>query len=244
MNKKDKNYHPERGSAILWILVAVGLFAALNYAFNSSSRTSTSLLSDAEAEAYANQIIQYGNEVKATVKRLQLRGCSDTEISFENDVVTGYENLNAPDDGSCDVFNIAGGGLNWKSPPSSSLDRALNSNEAFGQYFFSGRAQILDIGQNCGNENCNELLMLVGFLNSTQCEILNKQYTHDSDIIINESINQVPPDNNDIFVGIYDFSNSPVIGDTAASLAKQSAGCVKRGNSTYGYTYYHVLIAR
>ena len=123
MTKHNQN-NKEAGSAIIWILMAVALFAALNFAFNSSTRTSTSTLDDAAATAYANQIIAYGNEVKNAVKRLTLRGCIATEISFDNDAWTRIDetiknhsagdNPNAPTDKSCHVFSENGGQIEAK----------------------------------------------------------------------------------------------------------------------------------
>lgn len=253
MNKKDKNYHVERGSAILWILVAVGLFAALNFAFNSSSRTSTSLLSESEAEAYANQIIQYGNEVKQTVKRLQLRGCSDTEISFENDVISGYENLNAPDDGSCDVFNITGGGLSWKVPDRSMLDSSQNGSNNFGQYFFANTIQIQDIGTTCSTSDCTDLTMHIPHIKKNVCAAINKRLNIESDLNNAESVTNMIYTDIYKFKGNYGFitsSNTSTIGDEGGTdmPAGKNNGCIYRGGWTTGanapYTYFHALIAR
>lgn len=175
MNKRNKNYNHEKGSAILWVLVAVALFAALNFAFNSNSRTSTSLLSDAEAEAYANQIIQYGNEVKSAVKRLQLRGCSDTEISFENDIVSGYENPNSPNDGSCNVFDIAGGGMSYRLADTKMLDESESAVTTYGLYNFAGDTRIPNIGTSIDGLSGNELYIATTALKENICRSINKK---------------------------------------------------------------------
>lgn len=151
MNTKN----PEQGSAIIWILIAVALFAALNFAFNSGSRTSTSVLDDAEASAYANQIIAYGNEVKAAVKRLQLRGCSDTEISFENNVLAGYTNPNAPTNKSCHVFDIAGGGLNHSPPLNAFKGPSANSYSSI-----VNGIVVTGAGSDCGTPECTDLVLV------------------------------------------------------------------------------------
>lgn len=46
------------------------------------------------------------------------RGCTDTQVSFENGLVSGYTNSNAPSNHSCHVFDPAGGGDTWPQPPS------------------------------------------------------------------------------------------------------------------------------
>lgn len=117
----------EQGNAIIIILIAVSLFAALGYAFTQSSRTSTGFISQEEAKANANQILSYGNDLKSAIKRLNLRGCDDSEISFENNIVSGYTNGTAPTNKSCHVFDPAGGGLTYKKMDLSGLDETAAS---------------------------------------------------------------------------------------------------------------------
>ena len=176
----------ERGSAILWILIAVGLFAALNYAFTNSTRTSTSLLTDTQAESYANQIIAYGNEVKSAIKRMQLRGCSDTEISFENAVVSGYSNPNSPSNKSCHVFDIAGGGVQYKNLDTSWLDKDASTNTFYGENIFMIACPLgvgTDLNDTTGsscNTNTNtlahgDLVLITPYIKKEICEAINKK---------------------------------------------------------------------
>ncbi len=161
MNRKteNKNEHiNERGNAIFMILVAVALFAALGYAVTNSSRTSTTLLTDEEATAYANQMMAYGNEVKTVVRRLQLRGCDETEISFENNIVTGYINPNAPSSNKCHVFDIAGGGLTWQT-----FDDA--------EVIFSGANVVSGVGND--GTNGTELNFFVRNIPTNTCITIN-----------------------------------------------------------------------
>lgn len=164
----------QNGNAIVMILIAVALFAALSYAFTYASRTSTSFISDEEAKAYANQIIAYGNEVKSAVKRLQLRGCSDTQISFENSVVTGYTNPNAPTDKSCHVFDIAGGGLNFIKISENILDNSYSANTSYGIFNTTGDVRILNVGTSLNGPTGNELIGVVSFINKNICQAINK----------------------------------------------------------------------
>ncbi len=220
MNKKNEISNKESGSAILWILVAVSLFAALNYAFNSSSRTSTSLITDAEAEAYANQIIQYGNAVKAAVKRLQLRGCSDTEISFENNIVAGYENLNAPDDGSCDIFNTAGGGLQW------------NSNF---ESFYSGYIPMDDV-----SSTEPELSLQILNIPTDTCFHINKALSISTDM--NADRTDAITSTTDKFVGVYDNTTvTDISGDEISEFSGEKKYCRDDGTDSH---YIIALIAR
>lgn len=248
MNKKNKNFGSENGSAIVWILVAVALFAALNFAFSGNSRNSTSMLDDAEAEAYANQIIQYGNEVKQAVKRLQLRGCSDTEISFENNIISGYTNPNSPADKSCHVFDIAGGGLNWKEVPSNALDSSFSSSNGFGNFLFPNSVKVEGIGTTCENDDCVELMITTAYLTKKICEQMNETLNISSaDLSQHEGIVNLTMESADFFIGSYNYEttgSTSTIGDsgTGAFPTNTPSGCFFR--STYGHQYFQTLLAR
>jgi hypothetical protein len=215
--------------------MAVALFAALNYAFNSSSRVSTSLLTDSEATTYANQIIAYGNEVKSTVKRLQLRGCSDAAISFENDVVSGYENPNAPDDGSCNVFNIAGGGLSWVNPPPVFYNSSANWSE--GKYAFLTGTEWDGVGTTCTSVSCSDVILFLNTLDEDTCNIINKNLGYSS-----------TPQDSDFggaqFNGtnLYGYTLADEVGGSGAQGRKSA--CFNKASGTRHYIYMQALIVR
>lgn len=107
-----------RGNILFLILLAVVLFAALAYAVTSSLRGGGKSASDESAAATASALIQYGALIENTVQRLMVSNdCKETQLSFENTVDLSYLNAAAPD--KCKLFNPAGGGLTWQSPPSS-----------------------------------------------------------------------------------------------------------------------------
>lgn len=101
-----KRTSAERGSAIIFLFIAVALFGALAYAFMSSSRTSTAWLENEQAKAAATGGQDCINTVNMAVKRLEARGCG-TLISYRED---GTPIADGPTDGSCSVFHTQGGG--------------------------------------------------------------------------------------------------------------------------------------
>jgi len=225
----------QNGNAIVLILVAIALFAALGVAFSNTSRTSSSFLSDAEAEAYANQIIAYGNDVKSAVKRLQLRGCSDTEISFENNVVAGYENPNSPTDKSCHVFDVAGGGLQWQEAP----PPYANTGPLFyeGKYAYIYNTEWQGNGATCGNQECGDLLLILSSLDQKICSIINIQL----------NLQNTPTDTTYggvQFTGSYLSAHNTLADESggAEAVGKKSA-CFNRTNDS-AYIYTQILIAR
>lgn len=104
----------QTGSAIHLILVAVALFGALSYAFTNSTRTSISFIDSAEREANATGALSRSNDVLAGLKRLKLRGCKDSEISYEGppfNASTGSYNSSSPKDYSCHLYHIKGASI-------------------------------------------------------------------------------------------------------------------------------------
>ena len=121
----------QRGIAIGPILFVVAILAVLASAIAAGSGSFNGDTSAVKAKAQATAILGYANEVKLGVDRVLGKGCTDTQISFENPVVSGYENPNAPSDKSCHVFDVNGGGIVWKNPP-----KEIFYNSEYGQWYF------------------------------------------------------------------------------------------------------------
>lgn len=110
----QSKHRKEKGNVFFYILLAVVLLGALSYAISSSSRhTSTGTITDGQAKLFAAEIIHIGSQVKDATAKLLLRGCTDSQISIENDNVSGYANAGAPGDESCHVFHVSGGGVQF-----------------------------------------------------------------------------------------------------------------------------------
>jgi len=120
----DRTENLQRGIAIAPILFVVAILAVLAMAIAAGSGAFNGDTSAVKAKAQATAILEYAEQVKMAVDRVRGHGCLDTEISFENPFVSGYTNPNAPSDKSCHVFDVNGGGIVWKTPPSSSQNQA------------------------------------------------------------------------------------------------------------------------
>ena len=246
MNKENS----QSGNVLFYILIAVALLAALSFAVSQSGRGSGKAISAERIKLAATEIIQYANALNAAVAQLQLRGCKDTEISFENNIVTtGYDNPNAPEDGFCNVFSINGGGVQWRTPESDWIDSTIDSGEYnYGVFFFTGGSCIEGVGRvtaNCysSDSTSTELLMALPYLKEEICEAINEK--------LSLGFSSIPKDGNKAwsetgtnqFAGTY--SNSPVvIGNEAPELYNVTAACFEAGSYPEGYAFYNVLIPR
>lgn len=234
----DANQKYESGNVIVWILVVVGLMAGLSYAFTSSSRSSSSMLTDTQAEAYASEIIAYGNELKSAVKRLRLRGCNETEVSFENNVssLNNYANANSPTDNSCHVFDLNGGGLSFKIMPKA----------AFIDSPYGDQEPEFKAGHNVGESetSATDLHVQIHDLKLEVCLKINE-------LLDVNNPSGVPPEDgntagNNAFIGSYPAPKVDGIGDDVGSgLSGKMTFC--RDSDTSANTFYQynaVLIAR
>lgn len=100
--------NPERGGAIMFLFIAVGLLGGLSYAFLQGSRTSTTLITSEADKATTYKSQDCTNAVNMATKRLQARGCGAMISTLEDGSNT---NPGAPTDGSCSVYHPNGGGV-------------------------------------------------------------------------------------------------------------------------------------
>ena len=231
---------PQSGNAIIWILIAVALFAAVTAAVMRSSNTSTSVITGEQAAAYANQLIAYGNDISSTVKRVSLRGCADNQISFSNNILVERDgdvmypdnhNGNAPTDGSCDVFKTAGGGLTPKTFPQMVTDDGLGGSAP--EYAHFVLAQINGVGTPAP-----EIALYMEKVHPDICKKISQM----------AGTGDTPPvDNNESWVsydGDLDSAGYMVFGNESTSLEGKSMFCVEQSADSGLYQFIQVLLPR
>lgn len=247
---KDQHRHCERGSVIFYILIAVALLGALVFAVSQSNRGSTQQLSSEKARLYATEIIEYTNIIASAVGHLRLRGCADTQISFENDIVTGYTNAGAPADYSCHVFHESGGGVEWMNPDSDWLDTSESASLEYGVLYFNATSCIINVGTD-SSVMCNdsgddeELILFIPWIQQEICIQINNLLSIDNP-------SGSPPKDKNNALGYFKFQGAYAggqeigeSGTTGEELRGHRAGCFEGNtNPDGGYHFYKVLIAR
>lgn len=232
----------QNGNALFLILIAVALFAALSYAVTSSGRGSASVTKEKNV-IEAARIIDQAGLVEQTISRLRLiNGCSDTQISFENTVVTGYTNGSAPADRKCHVFDPAGGALGWPDIPAA-------TNTAL-PYLFTGSVIMKNIGTGVfppapPTADGVELAMFLPINSLELCLELNRKLGLP---VTSLGVDWSP---NIKFAGAYSVSNLfPDDGGTVTPFYGARSGCLQTYAGYYPLTsgaswfFFHVLIAR
>lgn len=232
----------ERGSIIVWILIMVALLGALYYTFSSGFRSGEANLSKERANLYATEILDYAQSIKQAVQTLQINGCSDTEISFENNVGSiDFTNPNSPADESCHIFKPNGAALTFIDPQEEWLDSSFEgSSPSYSTWTFATSPQIEGVGTNEA-----DLRISINFLKEDICLKLNNKLS-----ILNPS-GSPPADSNDIagggtFTGTYVAPVADNIGDDGGhDLAGKTAYCRYRDAGVNSHhQFIQVLIAR
>jgi hypothetical protein len=234
----------ERGSVLLWILIAVALFGALSFMLNKGNRAGIGQVSQEKATLAATEILDYGQALRRVVQELQINGCEDDEISFENTTVSAYINAKAPTDESCHVFAYNGGGLNYTNADDTWFDDTYNTapyNDGinYGRHIFSGNLPIEGIGTTAA-----DLRYVLNFVRPEVCMAINDKLGVDNP-------GGAPPvdgvgtaTTSYIFAGNYGAPIADVIGDDGGhDLAGKPIFC--RVGSAGGATQLtYILIAR
>lgn len=157
----------QSGNVLFYILIAVALLAALSYAVAQGGRSSLSGLTEEKSRLYAGEILEYADSISNAVSQLKLRGYTDTQISFENNIVSGYVNSNCSED-FCRVFALDGGGVNYMSPKVDWLDSTFSSQLRYAELYFHGHSHVEDVGT--GDD---DLVLFIPYLKKELCMALN-----------------------------------------------------------------------
>lgn len=237
--QNDKN--AERGSVIIFILIAVMLFAALIMTFIRSSTSTSSTAEYERATLAASEILNYTRLLENGVQSLLARGCSENEISFWKDTngdgsdtaLDLYHNPNSPTDFSCHVFRPEGGRMKPFEPKEEWKLANPSAPSWYGTPFY-GQSFIRNIGD--GITNLDLILGYTGVSKSI-CNAVNKSLgisgIPDNDVLFNPASG---------FKGTYLTGGNrvdvaPLFGKTAGCFFGISAG-------TEYYAIYQVLHVR
>lgn len=228
----------QSGNVLVYILIAVALLAALSYVVAQNSRGVVSGISEQRAKLYATEIITYANSLADAVSQLRLRGCRDTEISFERPPFDGsdplYTNPNSPSDFSCHVFHVAGGAVGVLNAP----DGASTSQN---EYDFR-EIKVEKLGQH----TLADVHLLLPDVDLEVCKALNKILSNNDDqdnAPINR--NNANAEKGRYFKGSYIEARYYVDdGVMNTKIDGNPAACLKFEHSPGVYYFYFVLLVR
>lgn len=231
------------GNALFIVLIAIALLAALTMTLMRSDMTDTDSVSPEQAKVMASQIMGQARGFEQAVASLLQKGCSEQTISFENTLVAGYANADAPSDDSCHVFERAGAGLSWPSPPPSANDgsawRMLGGNAVSG-------VTRSDDG-TCAS-GCIDFLAVLPNVSLNVCKQLNA-LARTADASDAPPVDQGNFDGTTKIAGVNGTAVGEPVSDGGSVLSGKRTGCFEPTNvdssSAAGtYWFYHVMLVR
>lgn len=225
------NNSPQRGNAFFLVLLGVILFAALAFTVSRGLRSDTTgKMTGQRAALAASDVLNYAQKMERGVNRIRRRNVSENDISFANDIVSGFEHSSAQPVRHR-LFHPQGGNLSWQSPSADVNDGS--------EWHFTGATCIIDIGSaasGCESNSSNRdeaLIAVLPNLAESVCSEINNRLG-----ITGIPANSGTGYSTTLFTGA--FADGTVI-DNMDSFPQ---GCFNGGASQTGYHFYKVLLAR
>lgn len=155
--------HDERGNALVYVLIAIALFAALSFTLGRQTDTNeASSLSDEKAELVAAQLISYAAQTKSAVDQMLFTGTDIDDLDFVLPTDAAFNTAPHIDK----VHHPEGGGLNPGRLPADAVDQ--NSTDPVAGWYM-GRFNHVEWTASASQE-----VILVAYQISQQvCENIN-----------------------------------------------------------------------
>lgn len=245
------NFKSDQGSVLFYILIAVVLFAALSYAVANMMRGGGGNINKETAALYAAEIMNYSKSLKDALQYVRISNdCDETEISFDNPVLTGYTHTPVTRD-ECKIFHPDGGGMGYGRVPTEWLDESESAGANYGEWFFSGENAVAGVGTSIpstgtctSGTTCIDLIAFVPYLDQTICSAINEQLNLDGAISPIYQQDNGPTRMDDKFTGTFSTLDLDIDG---APYNGRLAGCTQKDSSGTGadaYFFYQVLLER
>lgn len=250
MSVSQKERQPkdmQNGSALLWILIGVVLFAALAFAVTRGMRGGNETVIASEvSKTRAIDVVQYGNALRAAVQNLRIEGVTPQLISFETPLLTGYANT-ACTEARCKIFDPSGGGLAYRDPAKEWLDSKQSAQPFFGQWYFPPNVCVEDIGSGgagCDSDGMDneDMIAILPWVRREICIEINNKLG-----VANPGGNP-PVESGDGWSGAGTQFTGTFTDSVILEQPGQTAGCFA-GNGTAtppagAYAFFQVLMAR
>lgn len=229
----SQNRNLESGNVFIFILLGVVLFAALSFSIARGFRSNTtSMMSEREADLAATDILNYAQRIGRAVDRLRRKGVSESDISFDQSFVAGYNHTPAQPDNR-KIFHPDGGNIKYLTPSNDWLDSSQSAAASYGTWYFTGQMRVVDVGKPSGQE----LTIAIPYVSEKICRIINKKLGF-------PTINQDISDTTDYADG--NKYKGSFGSEVLQNHDGRTSGCYEGDvtPATGTYHFYHVLIAR
>lgn len=227
-----KQRRGESGNVMFYIILGVALLGALSFAIAQGSRSPLQTLTEDRRKLVATEVISFGNTMASAVSQLRLRGTPVSALRFAHPDLPDADYGTFDTDPANEVFNLAGGAVSYKSPPSAATTTGTED------YQFLANNAVELVGTTCTAASCAELVMILPNVQQEVCIEINEYLDVDNPA-------GAPPVDTDIretekFQGTLGYSRT--IGDEDNALEGQKEACLNETGESE-FVYYKVLLS-
>jgi len=223
----------ESGNALIYVLIAIVLFAALSFTLSRQTDTSEAgVLADERAELYATQMISYTAQVKSVIDQMLLVGSDVDDLDFIDPSDAGF-NAGTQRARADRVFHPEGGGLIKGRIADDAIDENITDPVA-GWYL--GRFNNVEWTASTGEE-----IILVAYQIRRQiCEKNNEKITGSSVIpTLGTTIRQTLID--DSFYSATNLDLTTDAGTPICSACHEIASLCVENQAQNAYGFYTII---
>ncbi len=224
-NKFQEKYNNAKGNALIYVLIAIALFAGLSFTLSRQSLNSgTSEIDDAKAKLYAMQLITYASQVKSIIDQMIFTGSDIDDLIFTKPSESSFSN--APYIHK--VYHPQGGGLNAATIPEQATYQ-ISSTPPSGWYL--DKFNNVEWTKTSGTD----VILTAYQISKSVCEKINKKITGSVNI-------PALSGNMDEFL-LNTATNSDLTITSCAACEGYSSLCVSN-NSATAYSFYNIILDR
>lgn len=233
----------QRGNVLVMLLVAIALIAALTAALTRSDVFDTDSIAPEQAKILGSRVLAQARALEQATKTLIDRGCSEQQLSFENAVIAGYANADAPADDSCDIFEPEGAGLSFPA-------EVANANDGSAWRLMAGNAVggLTQTDDGTCASGCIDLMAVLPNVTLAVCKQLNA-LAGVTVATASPPIDLANFDGTTKIAGFDATAAGEALLDAGNILSGRATGCFEATNisgasATGTYWFYHVVMVR
>ncbi|MCF8495731.1 MAG: hypothetical protein K9G62_03590 [Alphaproteobacteria bacterium] len=225
----------QRGNALLYVLIAIALFAALNFTLTRQTDTGESgSLPDEKADLYATQLISYAAQAKSVLDQMMFGGSDIGAMDFTLPNQPGFNTGSAINR----VYHPAGGGLNPGRLPAE-ITTGADSDPVAGWYL--GRFNNVEWTKT----TATDVILVAYQIKKAVCEKLNLKITGSATIpVLGAAIDNVMIDDSIHNGTNVDFTTDPDAGSPICAECHKLPSLCVQSLSPDAYAFYTVIADR
>ncbi|MDH5722867.1 MAG: hypothetical protein OEY94_06065, partial [Alphaproteobacteria bacterium] len=238
-----QNHISESGNILWFLLLTIALLGMLTFIVSRNSGTVNQSGRVEQDRIRASSLLRYTKSIEIAVQRMVLNeGISESDLDFVA-ISAGHDNTNC-NTTSCEVFNVQGGGVDYRSAADILGDTGFANN-----WHISSGNRVGGMGCDDASANCKDLLLLLEDVPESICLQVNKilNITNPSGALPQQFEVDVGP----AYTGSFstNAANEYIGGANALNespqVRRQQAGCIYEfGTAQNNVFYYHVLLPR